>query len=302
MFSITKAGNDITTRKIREFIADEITDLDKLPRKNFRGTQNTNESYLNDPVSAGSTCFILSTSETYMLGNDDMWYLVKTTGGSSGMNGKNCTIQSIVETEEGNLVTFEWTNNDGTVETATMIVEDGVDGKDGSTGNPGTAAGFGTPTVTIDSNVGTPSVTITSSGSNTSKVFNFAFKNLKGEPGQTGAKGDTGPQGIQGVKGDAFTYTDFTEAQLLALKGEKGDQGIQGVKGDTGAKGDKGDTGETGSAGKDGVNGTNGKNGVDGKSITAIEFVKDSTGAIISGTATLSDDSTLPITITIAST
>ena len=230
MFSITKAGNDITTRKIREFIADEITDLDKLPRKNFRGSQNTNEDYLNDSVSAGSTCFITSTSETYMLGNDDTWHLVKTIGGSGGMDGKNCTIQSIVETEEGNVVTFEWTNNDDTVETASMVVENGVDGKDGATGNPGTAAGFGTPTATIDANVGTPSVTITSSGANTAKVFNFAFKNLKGEPG---------------------------------------------------------------SAGKDGV---------DGKSITAIEFIKDSTGAITSGIATLSDNSTIPITITIAST
>lgn len=50
-------------------------------------------------------------------------------------------------------------------------------------GDTGAAAGFGTPTATVDSNVGTPSVVITASGDNTAKVFNFAFSNLKGEKG-----------------------------------------------------------------------------------------------------------------------
>lgn len=72
----------------------------------------------------------------------------------------------------------------------------GPQGPKGDTGSAGAAAGFGTPTATVDSNIGTPSVTITTSGSNTSKVFNFSFKNLKG------AKGDTGPQGPKGDKGD----------------------------------------------------------------------------------------------------
>ena len=57
---------------------------------------------------------------------------------------------------------------------------------DGEEGTPGTAAGFGTPTATVNSSVGTPSVTVTASGPDTAKVFSFAFSNLKGEPGSGG--------------------------------------------------------------------------------------------------------------------
>ena len=267
MFSITKVGNDINTRQIRQFIADQVTDIDKLPRKNTRGTQNNVDDSVNDFVAPGSTCFVIDTSEEYMLNNEtDEWKLIKTaTGGSEGVDGKNCTIQSIVETDEGNVVTFAWEDETGVARTDTMTVLNGVDGAPGSTGATGAAAGFGTPTATVDANVGTPSVTITSSGANTAKVFNFAFKNLKGEPGE---------RGLQGERGAAFTYADFTTEQLATLKGEKGDAG------------------STGSAGKDGA---------DGKSITAINLVTDETGAIVSGTATLSDDSTIEISITTAS-
>lgn len=75
----------------------------------------------------------------------------------------------------------------------------GVQGKQGATGPSGAAAGFGTPTASVDGNTGTPSVTVTASGSDTAKVFNFAFKNLKGAKGDKGDKGDTGPQGPAGT-------------------------------------------------------------------------------------------------------
>lgn len=42
----------------------------------------------------------------------------------------------------------------------------------------GEAAGFGTVTATVDTNVGTPTVTVTSSGEDTAKNFAFAFQNL----------------------------------------------------------------------------------------------------------------------------
>lgn len=89
----------------------------------------------------------------------------------------------------------------------------GPKGDTGSQGPAGAAAGFGTPTATVSNTVGTPSVTVTASGSNTAKVFNFAFTNLKGATGATGATGPQGPKGDKGNKGDtgatgpAGTYT-----------------------------------------------------------------------------------------------
>ena len=85
----------------------------------------------------------------------------------------------------------------------------GAQGPSGADGADGAAAGFGTPTATVDANIGTPSVTVTASGPNTAKVFSFAFKNLKGAKGDTGAKGETGEKGPagKGVKSIALTTT-----------------------------------------------------------------------------------------------
>lgn len=83
----------------------------------------------------------------------------------------------------------------------------------GQQGNNGQSAGFGEPSASIDNNVGRPSVIITTSGPNTEKIFNFNFKNLKGE------------------KGDPFTYNDFTASQLANLVGPKGDKGDTPIKG-----------------------------------------------------------------------
>ena len=74
MFSITKVGNEVSSREVREFIADLLSDVEKLPHIDTRGTQNAiHDDGLDDPVHAGSTCFVIENSSVWMLGNDDVW-------------------------------------------------------------------------------------------------------------------------------------------------------------------------------------------------------------------------------------
>lgn len=86
-------------------------------------------------------------------------------------------------------------------------------GYQGTNGTNGTSAGFGTPTASVDANVGTPSVTVTASGSNTAKVFNFAFKNLKGNTGATGTRGSVINYGTA-ITGTSTTATAFSGSGL----------------------------------------------------------------------------------------
>lgn len=91
----------------------------------------------------------------------------------------------------------------------------GATGATGATGPAGAAAGFGTPTATVDANTGTPSVTVSASGPDTAKVFSFAFKNLKGAKGD---KGDTGDPGEQGPAGPSYTLPAATTSALGGVK------------------------------------------------------------------------------------
>ena len=86
--------------------------------------------------------------------------------------------QTTTSSADGGSNIYTFTDTKGNTSTFTV-----KNGSEGPSGPPGAAAGFGTPTASVDANVGTPSVTITTSGSNTAKVFNFAFKNLKGQKG-----------------------------------------------------------------------------------------------------------------------
>ena len=96
----------------------------------------------------------------------------------------------------------------------------GDTGPTGPTGPTGAAAGFGTVSATVDSNVGTPSVTVTTSGPDTAKVFSFAFHNLKGEQGDAGqvdtAMSDTSTLPVQNrvIKAYADTKVDMEEPEL----------------------------------------------------------------------------------------
>ena len=58
-------------------------------------------------------------------------YTDETIEGGGAIKGKNCTIDSIEPISGGQRVTFKWTLDDGTEQTSTMDVMNGVDGQDG---------------------------------------------------------------------------------------------------------------------------------------------------------------------------
>lgn len=128
----------------------------------------------------------------------------------------------------------------GTVTTLNLTIPNGDTGAKGTNGTNGAAAGFGTPTATVDANVGTPSVTVTASGANTSKVFNFAFKNLKGDTGATGAtptiKAAAGSN-IGSIGTPSVTVSTSGNTATFTFNYLKGATGAKGAKGDTGAAG-----------------------------------------------------------------
>ncbi len=159
----------------------------------------------------------------------------------------------------------------GTVTTLNLTIPKGDTGAQGVQGATGAAAGFGTPTATVDANVGTPSVTVTASGANTAKVFNFVFKNLKGAKGDKGDTGATGAQGATGATGAAGAAAGFgtptatvdanvgTPSVTVTASGANTAKvfnfAFKNLKGATGAKGDKGDKGDTGAQGAAGAAG-----------------------------------------------
>lgn len=132
--------------------------------------------------------------------------------------------------------------------------ETGATGPQGPAGSAGTAAGFGTPSASVDANTGTPSVTVTASGPNTAKVFNFVFKNLKGATGATGPEGPQGPTGPTGPAGVSSVTVQVgtgsgTPSGSASLNNGVLALSFDGLKGATGADGSQGPAGPTGPAG-----------------------------------------------------
>lgn len=100
--------------------------------------------------------------------------------------------------------------------------------------------------------------------------------------------------------GDIITAERLNKLEQGVQNEQVGPQGPKGDTGDTGPEGPKGDPGEPGSAGPKGDPGAQDPAGADGKSVKAIALTTDESGKVTGGTATLTDESTVPITVTTA--
>lgn len=108
--------------------------------------------------------------------------------------------------------------------------------------------------------------------------------------GEKGDKGDAGNGIASTVLNDDYTLTlTFTNGTSYTTPPIRGEKGEVGAKGDTGSQGVQGIQGEKGEPGT---------NGIDGRFITSINLTTDASGIIVGGTATLSDNSIIDITIT----
>ena len=221
-------------------------------------------------------------------------YIAESLDGLGALKGANCVIESIDTVPEGNRVTFSWTGTDGTIETSTMIVENGIDGNNGANG----ADGVGISKIEKIDTVGledTYRITFTNNTTYDYSITNGqkgeqGIQGLRGEKGEQGEQGVQGVQGIQGEKGDdgypfliykeysdisEFNKNDFPEIGLMfMIKADDatsfpvyrytGDEStlysyVTDLTGGEGIKGEKGDKGEQG---EQGVQGENGKDGI----------------------------------------
>lgn len=242
-------------------------------------------------------------------------YADKLVQGLGALKGANCVIDSIDTIPEGNRVTFSWTGTDGITETSTMIVENGVNGNDGTNG-------VGVSKIEKINTVGlvdTYRITFTDNTTYDYSVTNGqkgeqGLQGLRGEKGEQGEQGVQGIQGIQGEKGDdgypfliykeysdvsEFNKNDFPEIGLMFMivADDATSFPVYRYTGDdsapyryvtdlTGGEGIKGEKGDKGEQGEQGVQGENGKDG-----ITYIPTIGTVTsGDIASATVVVDDD------------
>lgn len=159
--------------------------------------------------------------------NQELYKLIEEGGGGQGKDGKTPVMQigNVTTVAAGGNATAD-VRADGADPSGNPIykVDFGIPrGSNGIDGDDGVSAGFGEPTASAEAVASdvAPSVVVTATGTNTSKVFNFAFKI---------------PKGINGTDGDNG---------LTPTIGENGNWMIGAVDTGVKAKGEDGLTGKT---------------------------------------------------------
>lgn len=238
-------------------------------------------------ASSGKNTVTFKNSAGTTIGSVDIYNGAK---GADGTNGKDGT--------NGVSCTHSWS---GTTLSVTSASGTSSANLKGATGD---AAGFGTPTASVDANVGTPSVTITSSGANTAKVFNFAFKNLKGATGNsvkdlvcvTASGGTTTGSASTADSGTSYYRIKDSAGNWLSgtIAVKNGSKGSSGTNGTSCTHSWNGTTLSITSASGTSSANLKGAKGDNGTSVT-ISSINQSTAAGGTSTVTFSDGNTLSI-------
>lgn len=96
-------------------------------------------------------------------------------------------------------------------------------------GSTGRAAGFDTPTISIDDTYGTPEASVSATGPDTAKVFHIDLKHLKGNGIESVDFSQSSVDG--GTNTIVFNLSDGTKKTVQILNGSKGSKGDAGDKG-----------------------------------------------------------------------
>ena len=72
MFTITQIGGKANSSSLREFTLDTPDDISLLPTQKIKG-KNPNNTVDNDYCSTGSSAFVISTGQLFMLNSEGIW-------------------------------------------------------------------------------------------------------------------------------------------------------------------------------------------------------------------------------------
>lgn len=67
------ASSSQSSDRVINFYADDVTDITKLPKIDTEGTQQGDDTVSCKPCAKGSTCFVITTGNTYYLNSSGSW-------------------------------------------------------------------------------------------------------------------------------------------------------------------------------------------------------------------------------------